>query len=1003
MPSLSSLNCSNSTFLVNQINTAALDPKEFVFIAGAGSDKDPWGEVDNGTAGSIYVKASLDKNVHFIDKDLTQPCFLINSPSTVELNQYSYAYETDPSRSVIANVAAEDMAITIGNQYGDVSNINLYFAEFKNNPNVLKYAAYVSPIYANTLDDPDATHGVKSDLFTPIAPKAAHPYFAAVPFKNNQAVYGPWCSYPRADGQRTDVAGSVVKVMDDFVPWNYGGMAALDSVARSEISSLIQYERSLEMGSVSVVGLPTYDLGGIFASGVPQYQSSEETITLNGLSYRCLGIEPSGTGTVTGPVITNLSVNINSSNVGTTYSFRTYTKKVGFFNKENQDTIRRNAQQFLQLQRDTALAGSTTNSKSLQNQQSYETSLMSKQQRSVKGAEANLYKSKFFASSPGWVLAGFATPFLDKNEAEEGNDGKGVEPVETYQDALKSYKMKTFVGLYPGNEVPANVAGRYPAISVMSLDGMFSPVSFYPGANSATYGMYPYPRKLCSFCSGTGSLGLSSIKNSVSGVAESVDMPCPYCYDKFPMSSKTSATNNITPGSNSELLPPYVISNNNDIDNLRGLLSGSASAESSSNVNNTKSGLKIPINLENLNPIVVPQGIFRNTNTGSDDREKTRHCIEIVANSKNFHGSKMGITSSLSVKDKKNPNFTDYSDKINAQLNNQRFIGLRGPLVLHGWGYDIDGYPVPNESDEPRYDNKGRPLRFKAKAEEDGGIKPYDKLSAGDAFVATTVAMNDVFTVGYSVKTPNDSEQETTYGGTDVKKIKVTNDLTTEVPGTSTTGYKNGGDIITKQYTWNGSKYIKGDRSTKFRINHSEQPNHWPVGPVDLRWDYNRRVWTIPANNPIIYKWVYVTLEEDLVRSTNDTTYAARAYIDDIEYVAETLESGYRRLVYVKDRGGYTAPRGTKLFCKYMQDTGFYEPINKPVVIVTGVINSSSQATLDHSFPNGNNSTSPTMVVSYNNPLGFDVSTANENGIFTFINGSWTLTSKLQTQPNATS
>jgi hypothetical protein len=28
-----------------------------------------------------------------------------------------------------------------------------------------------------------------------------------------------------------------------------------------------------------------------------------------------------------------------------------------------------------------------------------------------------------------------------------------------------------------------------------------------------------------------------------------------------------------------------------------------------------------------------------------------------------------------------------------------RFLGMRGPLVLHAWGYDLDGKPVPNEAD----------------------------------------------------------------------------------------------------------------------------------------------------------------------------------------------------------------------------------------------------------------------------------------------------------------
>ena len=35
----------------------------------------------------------------------------------------------------------------------------------------------------------------------------------------------------------------------------------------------------------------------------------------------------------------------------------------------------------------------------------------------------------------------------------------------------------------------------------------------------------------------------------------------------------------------------------------------------------------------------------------------------------------------------------------NRYSEDYRFLGLRGPLVLHAWGYDLDGKPVPNEAD----------------------------------------------------------------------------------------------------------------------------------------------------------------------------------------------------------------------------------------------------------------------------------------------------------------
>lgn len=42
----------------------------------------------------------------------------------------------------------------------------------------------------------------------------------------------------------------------------------------------------------------------------------------------------------------------------------------------------------------------------------------------------------------------------------------------------------------------------------------------------------------------------------------------------------------------------------------------------------------------------------------------------------------------------------DDPDRYNLD-DNYRFLGLKGPLVLHSWGYDTDGKPVPNEADVP--------------------------------------------------------------------------------------------------------------------------------------------------------------------------------------------------------------------------------------------------------------------------------------------------------------
>lgn len=41
-----------------------------------------------------------------------------------------------------------------------------------------------------------------------------------------------------------------------------------------------------------------------------------------------------------------------------------------------------------------------------------------------------------------------------------------------------------------------------------------------------------------------------------------------------------------------------------------------------------------------------------------------------------------------------------YLDDEDRESPDYRFLGMRGPLVLHSWGYDLQGKPIPNEADD---------------------------------------------------------------------------------------------------------------------------------------------------------------------------------------------------------------------------------------------------------------------------------------------------------------
>ena len=112
----------------------------------------------------------------------------------------------------------------------------------------------------------------------------------------------------------------------------------------------------------------------------------------------------------------------------------------------------------------------------------------------------------------------------------------------------------------------------------------------------------------------------------------------------------------------------------------------------------------------------------------------------------------------LSVREPSEGNTDDYSP-----VHWYRAIALRGPLVLAGWGYDIDNHPVPNSaSNYEEWDGRATPGRC---GQGDDGTPEWDK----------------------------------NHGPT-----------------------------------------------RKFADGWLRKPHTWKVGPVDLRWDYRRKVWTAP-------------------------------------------------------------------------------------------------------------------------------------------------------------
>ena len=738
--------------------------------------------------------------------------------------------------------------------------------------------------------------------------------------------------------------------------------------------------------------------------------------TITTLTYHIL--ETSCTNSVGGaPCISNLSITVGPEGFVTKYDLQTNSRKMGLFNKEFGDRLTKSASS--QIKRNKEIQAVN---KEISNLSIKQSALIGK------GFKNKPSTPSFFGNSPTELLIGSSRATLKDPLSSRSADGFAKIDIRDKADAaiktdLTTQTAKTPItyGRDPGNDkeiwktgaiTPSIASGmsnqlrqetwtgsfkkeeawdemlkEFSSKSAMSLDGIYSPVSFYPTLHSSTFAMASYPRKQCNLCDGKGYIEDQTVNNiggspSFTRASTLQAFACPGCSRSINVTSSASGSVSASVSANKETLPPYIIASGSDASLLSSFISSGGSTEGTSggSTGGTTGGSGIPINLTTLQPIVVPYGLLHNSNVQTAGNtsglyvDRCRHSIGIVARGEiPLTESTLSIgnnlfnfidpTSGSGVSANGVGVNADYYDidiiktayakthtpgtppalagrpAATSYLLNQRFFGLRGPITLHGWGYDTEGFPIPNAADEPKsLDDIGRPLRFEL--------------------------------------TPDNKNDLTKDGKYDPKTYNL-------------------GDIIGKGYDKSSGEWVK-TKSPYFYLNWAERADLWPVGPIDLRWDEQRRVWAPANNNTTTYKMIYVTLEEDLVKEDGfDETYVARGFLDDVEYSTQALPANARRLVYIKDRSGFTAPRGAKLLCKYDADSGLYEPISKPTFMVFGLIGSGTSATLELAYIQGlkRGEVVPTFVTTFDNSKFKFKLTSGKTGMFMFLNGSWLLIS----------
>lgn len=155
-------------------------------------------------------------------------------------------------------------------------------------------------------------------------PRLAMPCFAAIPIQYNNHRYGPWSTAPflvenlifpgtaNPNCWANNVIGGVdVEINPQYVPWEYGGNEELDKNVLSLLGEANEYQQIEETGSITLAGIMLNDTA---------------------IGSRLQGV---------GPVCNSVVVTYGSDGVKTTYSFRTFSRKLGYFNKENAELLQK--------------------------------------------------------------------------------------------------------------------------------------------------------------------------------------------------------------------------------------------------------------------------------------------------------------------------------------------------------------------------------------------------------------------------------------------------------------------------------------------------------------------------------------------------------------------------------------------------------------------------------------------------------------------------------------
>lgn len=559
------------------------------------------------------------------------------------------------------------------------------------------------------IEDIAATLDFSSQVVNKIHPPLVIPDAVAIPMVSNLHSYGPW----KSAGFDVNSGGVEFLQDPDFNPWLFSSSDKMNAFAQDYVDKKNYNKTEIETGSIKFPGFPDIKLGFL----------------------------------ENGPNLTNITVNVGSNGVTSTYQFRTFTPKFGSIKSLQKKALIDNFKEIRKIH--TTVNRNKNRDQKIQNRTGVSLPSVLQNKRDEEGTLQR-------------VLIGEAYPFSIMTDLLYSRDSLGNKIPGTAIPYVAATGYRTVVGTDSLSKSVLELRYDYKKKAFMSMDGLFSPV-----ANIRPY----FVKQEFEFTIGTQTIPYfkdvpvagPNVPNAFPG--HYLPIFGRYDHEDYTINPRYQKENRSSPTLPN---PPAI--------------------HTYPNSNNTKGGQPLNDNRiaqNTLNPLLPSFGNYEDTfdfegikysyghsmHIGSG----VGHCIDMVGRGDILPSGGMIV------------NFFSNRSPLRYSADN-RFLGLRGPIVLHQWGYDTQGKPIPNAIDN-------------------------EKLIVEQGKFRTQVRGDLVDPTKYPYLPPS-----VTVTGTD--------ELGAYTHGLGLTDYF--------MQDWMG------------------RPQTWPVGPIDLRWDRKRGVWVSPPSHRMV-------------------------------------------------------------------------------------------------------------------------------------------------------